>query len=338
MSLYYDLELDKIQELVLSKQYKKIFIQMPEGLLHTPLKTVIDALTPIVSQVIVAGDPSYGICDLAINQATQLECDLLIHYGHNEFGFQQIIHIKALKPLDILIIPAYVTFGISSYFSSLIKKLKELQWNNIGLIATVQHLKNLHELKNHLDSLGIDNAIQGEGQILGCHIENIRGFSSKVDGIISLHAGYFHTYGLLLSTSLPILQLNPFTGETTYFSKDERKKLIHKRHSIINRARPAKVWGILGSSKIGQNHLGKISRAEKILQDHNKSKISVIAENLNFENLANFTWVDAWVDTACPRLAIDDHISFEKPILTFKEFLYLFNEVTWERILAKGFF
>ena len=311
---------------------------MPEGLLHNPLKTVIDALTPMGSQVIVAGDPSYGICDLAINLATKLECDLLIHFGHNEFGFEQKIHTKAEKSLDILIIPAFVTFGISSYFPQLFEKLKELKWINIGLIATVQHLKNLHELKNHLDSLGIDNAIQGEGQILGCHVENIRGFSSKVDGIVSLHAGYFHTCGLLLSTSLPILQLDPFTGEITYFSNEERNKLIRKRHSIINQARPAKVWGILGSSKIGQYHPGKISRVEKILQDHNKSKISVIAENLNFENLANFTWVDAWVDTACPRLAIDDHVSFEKPILTFIEFLYLFNEVTWERILAKGFF
>ena len=153
---------------------------MPEGLLHTPLKTVIDALTPMASQVIVAGDPSYGICDLAINLATQLECDLIIHFGHNKFGFEQKIHTKADKSIDILIIPAFVTFGISSYFTHLIKKIKELKWNIVGLIATVQHLKNLQELKNHLDTLGIDNAIQGEGQILGCHIENIEDSQARL--------------------------------------------------------------------------------------------------------------------------------------------------------------
>ncbi len=338
MSQYYNLELDKITQLVLDRQYKKILVQMPEGLLNTPLKTVVETLEPLGVQIIAVGDPSYGICDLAVNLATQLECELLIHFGHNEFGFKQEIKTRTNMFLEILIIPAFVTFGISSYFPKLSEDLKELKWSTVGLISTVQHLKNLKELKNYLDTVGIDNTIQGEGQILGCHVENAGGFFNKVDGIISLHAGYFHTYGLLLCTSIPILQLDPFTGEIRYFPNEERNKLIRKRHSFISQARNAKVWGILGSSKLGQYHPDKISRIEKILGDHNKLKISVIAENLNFENLTNFTWVDAWVDTACPRIAIDDHISFEKPILTFKEFLYLFNEVTWEKILTSGFF
>ncbi len=338
MSQHYDLELDKIKQLVLDKQYEKILLQMPEGLLDDPLKTLLEVLEPLSAQIFVAGDPSYGVCDLAINLATQLECELLIHFGHNEFGFQQKIHTKANKSIDILLIPTFVTFGISSYFPKISEKLKELKWSSIGLIATVQHLNNLQELKNYLDSIGIKTTIQGEGQMLGCHIENIRGFSNNVDGIVSLHAGYFHTNGLLLSTLLPILQLNPFTGEITYFSSEERDTLIRIRHAIISQARSATIWGILGSSKLGQYHPNQISRIEKILQAHKKFKVSVIAENLNFKNLSNFTWVDAWVDTACPRLALDDQINFTKPVLTFKEFLYLFKEVTWDRILKTGFY
>ncbi|MFX1282866.1 MAG: diphthamide biosynthesis enzyme Dph2 [Promethearchaeota archaeon] len=338
MSQLYNLELDKITQIILDKRYKKILIQMPEGLLDTPLKTLLETLEPLDVQIIAVGDPSYGICDLAVNLAIQLECELLIHFGHNEFGFKQKINSIINKSLEILIIPAFVTFGISSYFTKLSEKLKELKWNNVGLIATVQHLRNLQELKTFLDTIGINYNSEGEGQILGCHVKNIRGFPKEVDGIISLHAGYFHTYGLLLCTSIPILQLNPFTGEIQYFPNEERNKLIRKRLHIINQGRNAKVWGILGSSKLGQYHPDQITKIEKILIDHNRSKISVIAENLNFENLANITWVDAWVDTACPRIAIDDHINFKKPILTFKEFLYLFNEVSWDNILMSGFF
>lgn len=335
MNVYYDLELEKIKQLVINNQYKKILLQMPEGLLNAPLKTVLEVLSPLDVQIIVAGDPSYGVCDLAINKAIQLGCDLLIHFGHNEYGFHQKIHSESL---EILLVPCFVTFKISSYFSKLSEKLLELKWKRVGLVATVQHLRNLKELKIHLDNIGLEPTIQREGQILGCHIKSIRGFPKQIDGILSLHAGYFHTYGLLLSTSIPILQLDPFTGEIKYFSQKDREELIRKRNGIITQARPANVWGILGSSKLGQYHPDRIIRIEKILQDHNKSKVLLIAENINLENLTNFTWVDAWVDTACTRLAVDDHISSSKPIVTFKEFLYLFGMVSWEKILATGFF
>ncbi len=335
MSSYYDLELDKIKELIVKKQYKKIFLQMPEGLLNTPLQEILEVLSPLGIEIIVEGDPSYGICDLAINKAIQFGCDLLIHFGHNKFGFHQKIQIASL---DILLIPCFVTFEISSYHPKLSEKLLDLKWSNVGLVATIQHLRNLVELKTHLDSIGIESHIQREGQILGCNVESIRGFSKQVDGIISLHAGHFHTYGLLLSTSIPILQLDPFSGEIKLFLDKDRKVLIRKRNGIITQARTANVWGILGSSKLGQYHPDIILRIEKILQDHNKSKILLIAENINLENLTNFTWIDAWVDTACPRLAIDDYIHSSKPIVTFKEFLYLFGKITWEKILTTGFF
>ncbi|MFW9902904.1 MAG: diphthamide biosynthesis enzyme Dph2 [Candidatus Thorarchaeota archaeon] len=335
MSSYYDLELEKIKELVVKKQYKKILIQMPEGLFNTPLQEVIEGLSPLDTQIIVEGNPSYGVCDLAHNDAKQLGCDLLIHFGHNEFGFQQKIHHETL---DILFVPCFANLDISSYFKSLSEKLLDLKWYNIGLVATVQHLRSLKELKTQLSKIGLQGHIKREGQILGCNLESIRDPTKQFDGIISLHAGYFHTYGLLLSTSIPILQLDPFTGEMNHFIEKERKRIIQKRHGIITHALKADVWGILGSSKIGQYHPDQITIIENILEDHNKTKILLISDNINLENLTNFTWVDAWVDTACSRLAIDDHIYSSKPIVTFKEFLYLFKKVSWEKLLTTGFF
>jgi len=308
---------------------------MPEGMLNTPLQEVIDVLSPLDTQIIVEGDPSYGVCDLAINKAKMLDCDLLIHFGHSEFGFHQKIQDESL---DILLVPSFAALNISSYFSQVSEKLVSLKWKQVGIVATVQHLQNLKELKTYLDEIGFEVKIQNHGQILGCNLESIRGFSEQIDGIISLHAGYFHTYGLLLYTQIAILQLDPFTGEMKLFSKADREQLIRKRNGIITKARRSDVWGILGSSKIGQYHPSQIEMIEKILEDHNKSKIILISENIQLENLANFTWIEAWVDTACPRLAIDDHIYSSKPIVTFKEFLYLFGKVSWEKLLTTGFF
>ena len=335
MSSYYDLELERIKELVIKKQYKKILLQMPEGMLNTPLQEVVDVLSPLDTQIIVEGDPSYGVCDLAINKAKMLDCDLLIHFGHNEFGFHQKIQDVSL---DILLVPSFAALNISSYFSLVSEKLVELKWKRVGIVATVQHLMNLKELKTYLEQIGFKIYIENDGQILGCNLEGIRSFSEQIDGIITLHAGYFHTYGLLLNTKVTILQLDPFTGELKLFSKTDREQLIRKRNGIIAKARRAEVWGILGSSKIGQYHPSQIKKIEKILEDHNKLKIILISENIQLENLTNFTWIDAWVDTACPRLAIDDHIYSVKPVVTFKEFLYLFEKVSWEKLLTTGFF
>jgi diphthamide biosynthesis enzyme Dph1/Dph2-like protein len=54
--------------------------------------------------------------------------------------------------------------------------------------------------------------------------------------------------------------------------------------------------------------------------------------------MANFNWIDAWVVTACPRIAIDDKIQYTKPVVTFREFLYLSNEIAWNDLLENGFF
>ncbi|UCE13990.1 MAG: diphthamide biosynthesis enzyme Dph2 [Candidatus Heimdallarchaeota archaeon] len=337
MRQIYDLELEKIKQVVLDNQYQKILLQMPEGMLDDPLKTVLKELSSLEVQAVVVGDPSYGYCDLAIDLGIRLGCNLLIHFGHTSFGFENKIQTQHAK-IDILEIPALVTFEISSYFTQLSRKLEQLKWADIGLVATAQHLKNLEELKSCLDSKKINNVVLRTGQILGCHLQNAMGFPKDVDGIISLHAGHFHTHGLLLSTVHPILQLNPFTGEINLFSQEERNKLIRKRHAIIQKARAAETWGVLGSSKLGQYNPGQMSRVEKILTSNNKFIVQVIGENLDPHHLLNLPWVDAWVDTACPRLAVDDQISFEKPIVTFKEFLYLFDEVSWERILTTGFF
>ncbi len=337
MGQQYDLELDKIRDLIQKKSYKKILIQMPEGMLDFPLKTIFDELNSLETEFILSGDPCYGVCDLGIDLATRLECDLLIHFGHTQFGFEETIVSKRGNTLDIMFVPSYVPHNISSYSENLLNELNTLKWFNIGLVATAQHLNLIQDLEVFLTSKGFKPIIKRDGQILGCKLGNIRYDNNDIDGIISLHAGNFHTYGLILSTTLPILQLDPYSGKLKYFGEKDRNKLIQRRYSIIHKAREAKFWGILASTKIGQFHPYQMKHAEELLNKHNKSKILVIAENLNHKFLRNITWIDAWLDTACPRL-IDDQAVYSVPILNFKEFLYLFNEIGWEDILNNGFF
>ena len=337
MSSLYDLELDRIEHLIQEKQYNKLLIQMPEGMLDFPLKTIADKLTSLGVEFYLSGDPSYGACDIAIDLATRLKCDLLVHFGHTEFGFGDRIKLNKDKYLDVVLIPSYYKSNISDYFERLKNKLKLLEWETIGLLATSQHLGSLKDVQDYLTVNGFNTAIIGKGQILGCNIGNRSNSFKDFDGVISLHAGNFHTRGLLLGMKNPVLQLDPYSGEISTFGEKERNEIIQQRYSQIHKAKNMQYWGILGSSKLGQYNPSLIKQAEKILKNNNKSKITIISENLNYSSLSNITWVESWVDTACPRL-IDDQISFSEPIVNFKEFLYLFNELSWEDLLEDGFF
>ncbi|MFX0172787.1 MAG: diphthamide biosynthesis enzyme Dph2 [Candidatus Hodarchaeota archaeon] len=333
----YDLELERIKDVIVKNEYKTVLIQMPEGLLDDHLKEVINLLSSLGTRVFVSGDPSYGVCDLAIDQAIRLKCDLLIHFGHTSFGFESKVK-SAPKSLDILLIPAYVKLSISSHLPKVLNEINQLKWKKIGITATTQHLKNLKELEDFIKENCKRITLQSQNQILGCHIERIDHLSKEVDGVISLHSGSFHSLGLVLNLSIPILQLDPYTGEINYHGEEDQRTYIRKRHGMINRARTASTWGILGSSKLGQYYPKQISKAERILTDNNKFTILIFAENLNPQHLENITSVDAWVTTACPRLAIGDEIRFNKPILTYREFLYLFDVITWDELITKGFF
>ena len=50
----------------------------------------------------------------------------------------------------------------------------------------------------------------------------------------------------------------------------------------------------------------------------------------------DFAGLDAFVDTACPRLALDDPERFPKPILTRDEIMVAVGAWTWEELLERG--
>ena len=50
----------------------------------------------------------------------------------------------------------------------------------------------------------------------------------------------------------------------------------------------------------------------------------------------NFYDIDAFVELACPRIAIDDFAKYDRPLVTFKEAMCGLGEVTWEELLEDG--
>ncbi len=334
----YELQTDRIVQKVRDNDYKSVLLQFPEGMLDEPLNQVQKVLSDEGIQVYTAGDPSYGVCDLAIALAKRLNCDLLIHFGHSEFGFHSQVSSVQSDLIDIMIIPAYYVPPQELDYNSLIDEIRKKKWKTIGLASTIQHIKSLDKLEEKLTEYNFQIIRYKEGQILGCNVHSLQIGDEKCDGFVSIHAGYFHTHGILLNTSKPLMQFNPYSGGIKTYGEEEHTKVIRQRFTLLTKVRNIKKWGIIGSSKLGQLNQNMIGNIQSLLSERKLESLTVVAENINPQMLSNFTNIEAWVVTACPRIAIDDKIRYLKPIITFKEFLYLFHQLKWEDLLEHGFF
>jgi len=56
------------------------------------------------------------------------------------------------------------------------------------------------------------------------------------------------------------------------------------------------------------------------------------------EALLEYPTIDAYVNTACPRISLDDSSKFQKPVLTVNETLVVVSERSWEDLCTKGLF
>ena len=68
---------------------------------------------------------------------------------------------------------------------------------------------------------------------------------------------------------------------------------------------------------------------KRLLKKHGKRGYLLALDHVGPE-LINFYPVDAFVNTACPRIAIDDSTRYEKPLITPYELEVSLGEKKWE--------
>lgn len=84
MQTTYDLELDNIVNEVKENSYKKVCIQLPDGL-KPQAKEIADAITTQTSsKVVIWAGSNFGACDLPL-EVNRLGVDLLVHFGHSKW-------------------------------------------------------------------------------------------------------------------------------------------------------------------------------------------------------------------------------------------------------------
>ncbi len=331
MSMF-DLDEEKVLAEIEERGARKILLQLPDGLKQEGPRLARVIREKTGAEVFVSATPAWGACDLSLDAATRLKADLLIHYGHNEFLRDRS------NGIPVLYVPAKSRHEVLPVVE---KAIPLLQGKTIGLATTIQHLHTIPDVTKRLESKGLTVQIQGRGpwahengQVLGCDYFGLKRVEPKVDSFLIV-GSYFHALGAALSVEKPTVQADPFDGTARLLDSD-RDRIIRQRYAMIEKARKSNNFGIIVSTKPGQSNPQIAMSIRNQLEEKGKTAVILYADEVVPEKLMDFTNIEVFVDTACPRLALDDPERFPKPILTRDEIMVAVGAWTWEELLDRG--
>ncbi|MBN1377071.1 diphthamide synthesis protein [Candidatus Woesearchaeota archaeon] len=215
--------------------------------------------------------------------------------------------------MDIMFIEAKYK-GKIKLPSGFTKKLPK----TIGLFTTVQFVDSIALIQKQLEENNIKvkffktGHAKYKGQLLGCNIEEFKG----VEAFVYIGDGMFHPKALVLKNKLPVFVFNPLNKKTGIITHQDVEILLRKQKGAYLKFLDSVKVGVLISVKPGQNRLKTALKLKSRYPD--KEFFYLIADNIDFSQLENFPFIECFVNTACPRLGLDDSISLRKPIINLE--------------------
>ena len=295
----YDLEEDRLVAEITGRGARRLLVQLPDGLKNEGPRLASLIREKTGAEVFVSATPAWGACDLSLDAAARLKADLLVHYGHNEFLRD------GSNGIPVVYVPAKSRHEIIPVVE---KALPLLQGTRIGLATVVQHLHTLPETTRFLESKGFKVHLPGRGpwahdtgQVLGCDYFGLKRIEPEVDSFLVI-GSYFHGLGASLSVERPTILADPY-DQTARSLEQDRARVIRQRYAMVEKARQAHNFGIIVSTKPGQSNPTIALNIQRQLEENGKKAVVLYADEVVPAKLLDFTDVDAFVDTACPRLA-----------------------------------
>lgn len=313
------MDLERVISKINSRNAKIVGLQFPEGLKTqaTQIARIIENNTDVTT--VISADPCFGACDVSKMSGN---LDLIIHYGHTPLPLKYDV--------PVYFVEAFSNIDVKPILKIALDKLKE--YNKIALVTTTQHLHLLNEIKDFLEDNGKEVVVGSskntrKGQVLGCNFSSIKNLDAEV--YLFVGSGNFHPLGVHLFTHEEVIAIDPYNNEVK--TMDEfADKILRIRFARITKAKTAKKWGIIVSSKEGQYRMKLAMDIKKQLEDEKMEAFILILDNVNPDALLPYMDLEAFVITACPRIAIDDSQMYKKPLITPQELEIVLNKRKWE--------
>jgi 2-(3-amino-3-carboxypropyl)histidine synthase len=240
-----------------------------------------------------------------------LGADLLFNIGHT----------ISMETMDkkVIMINAYDDVKFDTVLEKFAKEMKISEYKTLSIVTDSQHLDQIQPSKKILENHGF-NVIIGDGkgqlndgQVFGCEFYSAYNIQKKIDAFIFLGQSVFHSVSIAMSTEKPTFMLDPYFNE---FQQVNNKARTMEKKAILSiyKAQEAKKIGIIIGLKEGQFAKIKALNLKKSLEALEKEIELFALTEITEERLRNFKGIDAFIQVACPRIAIDNH--FSRPVLS----------------------
>lgn len=315
----FDFQVENIISVIKDTGAKVVGLQFPEGFKRKSPAIALQIEKETGVEVLISGNPCFGACDIDVALVNDVE--ILFHFGHAHLDdnalSDKVYFIETRSAVDVKDV-----VGLAA---------SRLKGQRIGLITTVQHVHKLDDAVSVLEARGKECVISGgdskiayPGQVLGCNFSAAR--NEDCDEYLYIGSGQFHPLGVSLATKKHVTIADPFVNE---LREADSTKVLRQRTAVIAKSLDAEVFGIVVSSKPGQQRM-ELARAMKAMaMKHGKEARILTMDLVTPDQLLQFK-VDAFVNTACPRLAVDEVGRFNAPMLTPLEFEIVLGEREWE--------
>ncbi|XP_075688181.1 2-(3-amino-3-carboxypropyl)histidine synthase subunit 2 [Rhinoderma darwinii] len=311
-------EIQKTVHFIKEKGTKKVALQFPDDLLvcSVPIARKLEEATG--AKTYILGDTSYGSCCVDEVAAEHVGADALVHYGR-----------ACLSPCRRL--PVTYVFGrkavdvdrCTEAFQSLFPERD----SPVVVFGDVVYDHILGELETRLAASYPRVAFcklswLEEAPTPGEVYKFGRKFSPDPnvwpDGYSVFYVGgEGPTLSNLLLTwpRCAVFSFNPVTAESRREGVHVNRALM-KRFYLIEKARDARVVGILVGTLGVSDYLSALSHLKSVVRRAGKKSYLLSMGKLNPAKLANFPEVDIFVLVACPENSLLDSSDFYRPIIT----------------------
>ena len=313
-------ETDRLLDTIRRRGAKTVGLQFPVGLRPRAVALAGDLEARGGVTCLIAADPSFGACDVA-----EMPVDLIVHLAHAPMP-----HLR-YRNVYFYDLPTPVPESLSFLDAAL-----ALLPKRVGLITTTQHREWVPRIVEYLRGKGVeavvsepDRRVAYVAQVLGCDYFTATNVADRVDGYLYVGTGDFHPLGVaIICKDKPVVIADPSTGEARTLDA-VKDRVLRQRWGAIVRAQDAHMFGILVSKKIGQDRGSLAADLKAKLEASGRSARLFFMDLVAPELLEGYA-VDAWVSTACPRIAIEDYLRYKEPMLTPQELEIVLGERKWE--------
>ena len=303
----------RVFEIIEARKPRVILVNAPGGLLRQTKELMERLKEKYGVTSVLSGDSCFGICDTLEDDVEKLQADLALHIGHNAAVTELGDYTYLIDAVDDVKFDQVVDVAAEAL----------APYKCVGLATFSQHLHQLQPVKEKLEGkgfkveIGRGNNLMLEGQVFGCDFSTSYPIHDQVDAFALLGESEFHAVGLALATGKPTFMLDPYMNEVTDMqaaAEERRKRAVLAVYKAVD----AQVFGVVTGLKEGQKMLGRSRWISERLAMHGRKVVQLAMRDVTPERLAPHREIEAFVQTACPRISIDG-FTFDRPVLSIPQ-------------------